>query len=586
MRFASLVTLALPLALSLVACIGDAPTAIAPELPPAPPLPAAYRNAAFTLAVNATRQQVTVSAPAGGLASPVVSPVLLDAADVQPSLLGGDAIELVVTNYSSGAVGAVVPGKVQVLFDLQVINRLATYRLSTPSFPTPPSGVSGLLAFPIEITVLSSSGGVTSVGNELVVSSPRFGRVVHSNDWNGDLHNFFNDTGCPLTATDCFRYEPFGTIEPLASSQPQRVGFLIDPEVGDFRVKVIVGADLVAATLPAPGTVRGSVTSNIGPVEGAVVTVTGGGTVTTSATGAYSLSNVPSGNARTVTLQALPSDCVSLQPSAVLDIASGATVTHNFVANCSIPTAPMQGTITNTLGAPLAGVQVTVTPTGGTPLPAVATDATGAWQVAQVPYRPSNSGSITLANLPVGCSAGSSSYSVLDATGLTRNLVVTCAAPPMTYPLSATWGGITPTGPTGRQVSLTLSIDMGVAPGNNDIDGSAADALAGLSLVIGYDGTILDWTSRQLLTPVTFDIGDVVESNAGSSSAASAVNIASSTGSTRSGAIDLIRLTFNVAAGASGTITPSITLTRVGAGSLDVDVKSRVTLSLAGFVIP
>lgn len=570
----------------MTACIGEAPIVVAPELPPTPELPAAYRTAAFTLTVSATRQRVTVSAPAASLASAVSDPSARLGADVQPSLLGGDAIDLIVTNYRSGAVGAVVPGKIEVLFDLQVVNRLASHRLTTPTFPTPPSGVTGLLAFPIEISALITTGGVTSIGNQLQVTSPRFGQVIHSDDWSGDLHNFFNDTGCPLTATDCFRYEPFGDIDPLVSSAPQRVGFLIDPEVGDFQVKVIIGADLVAAAPPSPGTVSGTVTSNIGPLAGAFVTVTGGGTATTSASGAYAIPNVPSGNARTVTLQSLPPGCVSLQPTATINVVPSAITTQHFVASCSVPTAAIQGTVTTTLGAPIAAVQVTITPTGGAPLASVITDAAGTWVVPQVPYAPSSSGTISLANLPVGCSAATFSYTALGAAGLTRPLVVSCAPAVVTYPLTATWGGITPTGPTGRQVTLTLSMDMGAAPGNADVDGAAADALTGLSLSIGYDGTALDWTSRQLLAPGVFDLGNVVESLAGTSSAVAAVTVASSAGASSTGVVDLIRLTFNLASGVSGTIVPQFTLTRVGAGSQDLDVTARVVVIVTNLVIP
>jgi hypothetical protein len=572
--------------LLLLACSGEAPPVVAPELPPAPSIPAAYRNAAFTLAVNAVRQQVTVSAPTASVTAPIMQPGTPTAAAGQRSLLGGDAIELVVTNYRSGAVGAVVPGKIQVLFDLQVINRLSTYRLSTPTFPTPPSGVTGLLAFPIEITVLASSGGVTTINNEVLVSSPRFGRVVHSNDWNGDLHNFFNDAGCPATATDCFRYEPFGSIEPLASSTPQPVGFLIDPEVGDFRVKVIVGADLIAAASPLPGTITGTVTSNIGPLEGAIVSVSGGGAATTSSTGAYTLSNVPGGNGRTLSLTLLPAGCIALQPTATVNVAAGATVTANFVADCPIPMAPVQGTVVSSLGGALVGVGVTITPTGGSPLTTAVTSVSGTWQVPMVPYQPSNSGTITLTNLPSGCTVGSWSYSGLTASGLVRELVVACTPAPTTYPLTATWGEITPTGPTGRQVTLTLSIDMGTAPGSSDVDGAAADALTGLSFQLTYNGTLLDWVSRQLLTSATFDIGDVVESGAGSSNAASTVNIASSIGATRPGLSQLIRLTFNVTEGMMGTVTPQILLTRIGAGTQDLDVTGRVLVNISSLSIP
>jgi hypothetical protein len=203
-----------------------------------------------------------------------------------------------------------------------------------------------------------------------------------------------------------------------------------------------------------------------------------------------------------------------------------------------------------------------------------------------VPYQPSNSGTITLTNLPSGCTAGSWSYSGLTASGLVRELVVACTPAPITYPLTATWGEITPTGPTGRQVTLTLSIDMGTAPGSSDVDGAAADALTGLSFQLTYNGTLLDWVSRQLLTPATFDIGDVGESGAGSSNATSTVTIASSIGATRPGLTQLIRLTFNVTEGMTGTVTPQILLTRVGAGTQDLDVTGRVLVSIANLSIP
>jgi hypothetical protein len=69
--------------------------------------------------------------------------------------------------------------------------------ISASTFPTPPSGVIGVQAFPFEISVTTTSGSVGSNGNEVVVSSPRYGAVVPSSDWgnlpigDGNFHNFF-----------------------------------------------------------------------------------------------------------------------------------------------------------------------------------------------------------------------------------------------------------------------------------------------------------------------------------------------------------------------------------------------------------
>jgi hypothetical protein len=47
---------------------------------------------------------------------------------------------------------------------MQILNKLDGYQLTTPTFPTPPSGVVGVQAFPFEITVTTTSGGVAYFG--------------------------------------------------------------------------------------------------------------------------------------------------------------------------------------------------------------------------------------------------------------------------------------------------------------------------------------------------------------------------------------------------------------------------------------
>jgi hypothetical protein len=160
------------------------------------------------------------------------------------SLLGSDVIDVTVSNYVAGAIGATIPGKILVTFDITLHNRLNGIRLITPTFPTPPVGVSGVQVFPFEISVFTTSGGVGTQGNEIVVTSPRFGAAIPSNNWDGAPHNFFNDVGCTGASNDCFRYEPFGAIGPLAASETRQVGFLVDPTIGDLRVKMIIAANV------------------------------------------------------------------------------------------------------------------------------------------------------------------------------------------------------------------------------------------------------------------------------------------------------------------------------------------------------
>ncbi len=231
------------------ACSSEATTAPVSSLAQGTSTPSPYRESAFIVDVSTLRRRVAVSAPTVLLAGlPASSSAVTFGARVQPSLLGGDAVEMRASNYAAGVLGATVPGKVLVTFDLTIINRLAGLRLITPTFPAPPSNVVGVQAFPIEVAVLSTAGGVSVTGGVITVSSPRSGLAVPSGDWDGAPHNFFNDVGCGDRATDCFRYEPFGTLEPLAASPPRRVGFLVDPSVGDLRVRIIVAADLQAAS--------------------------------------------------------------------------------------------------------------------------------------------------------------------------------------------------------------------------------------------------------------------------------------------------------------------------------------------------
>jgi hypothetical protein len=567
--------------IALSACSTESPVGAAPELPGNPPIPAQYRSAAFIMEVNAGKRTVKVTAPTSTIRTPsgqlAVDGKLGIDSSANYSLLGADVIELTTNNFVAGAVGAAVPGKVLITFDVTVNNRLPGIQLTTPTFPTPPSGVTGVQLFPFEISVTTTSGGVSGSGNEVVVQSPRFGAVVPSNDWNGDPHNFFNDVGCTVTSTDCFRYESFGTIAPLGASTSQTVGFLIDPTVGDFRVKMIVAGDLQSTTTPNPGTVSGTVTSpQLGPLNNVTVNVSGGFTANTGATGAYSVANVATGS-RTVSLANLPAGCVA--PAAqTVTVTSGGTATANFSVTCQVPTGTISGTVSSSLGGGIPGVSVTVTPTGAAALPAATTAAAGTYSVTNVPTVP-NAGNITLGNLPAGCTnPGPRPYTGLTTAGLTVNITVTCVAAQFTYPLTATWGAITNTGPTGRAVSLDIAIDMGAAPGRPDVDGAAADPLASLSLSVAYNGGAIDFQNRTLLSPNEFDLVSVNELNQGAANAQSLVAAASSQGLTKTGQFAIFRLNFAIAATFHGSVTPTINVSEALATTTLVNVTSSVVV--------
>jgi len=586
-RVAAVTTAATVLALG--ACADATPSTENPVLPGTPAIPVQYRGAAFIMDVNAVKKTVKISAPSTGISGPISAARLSAGVNSGPqySLLGGDVIDLSSSNFQAGAVGASIPGKILVTFDLTINNRLSGIRLITPTFPTPPAGVTGVQAFPFEISVSTTAGGVTSGGNEVVITTPRFGAVVPSDNWNGNFHNFFNDVGCSVTANDCFRYESFGAIEPLGSSSTQQVGFVIDPTVGDFRVKVILAADLQNGVAPTPGSVTGTVTSpQLGAISAATINVTGGFTGTTSATGAYTIAGVATGS-RTVSVTNLPSGCTA-PANQNITVATSTASTVNFTVTCTVPTGSIAGAVTSSLGGGLAGVGVVATPTGGSATAAVLTAATtGAFSIANVPALVAT-GALTLTNLPANCTnPGPQAYSGLTTSGLTINRTITCTPAPTTYPLTAVWGAITNTGPTGRQVTLTLSIDMGSAPGSLAINGAAADDLAGITLNVAYNGLGLDWISRTGLTPNgEFDLNIVNEIGQGTAGAQVVGALASSAGQTITGSNPLVRLTFNIASGFSGTITPVLTVPEALATTSLINVTSSVTVSIPVLVIP
>jgi hypothetical protein len=200
------------------------------------------------------------------------------------------------------------------------------------------------------------------------------------------------------------------------------------------------------------------------------------------------------------------------------------------------------------LGGGLSGVGVVATPTGGSATPAATTGATGTYTIANVPALVAT-GALTLTNLPSNCTApAAQAYAGFTTAGLTgQNIVVTCTPPPAFYPVSLQYGPITNTGPTGRQVQITIRWNV------------LALQATGLSVNLGFNGTQLAFQSRQFTS--SFDFGTQSVSGAGTagailSSAYGAVSPAFETGD-----FAVVAFTFNIATGFSGSITPTLAVT-------------------------
>lgn len=321
---------------------------------------------------------------------------------------------------------------------------------------------------------------------------------------------------------------------------------------------------------------------------------------TTAPDGAYTASGVPIGSGAsagsgTLTVSDLPVGCTAPASQPYSGLAANGSVTVNVAVTCATATTgTLTGRITRSTGGDAAGVSVTVTPSGAAALAAVTTTSTGTFTRSDVP---AGNGTLALGGLPSGCTAPANpTYSGVTAGNtLTRDLVLTCVAGPHTYPVTGTWGNITATGPTGRQVTLTVNIDMGGAPGRSDVDGSGADPLAGITLQITYDSTKLAYQSRTLLSPDEFDLGIAGTANGTGGAKITTVALASGSGMVKTGAFGLVRLTFNLRTGASGTTTPVLAVSQAiagtppqgGSGAPQVTVTSSVVVqALAALAIP
>lgn len=191
------------------------------------------------------------------------------------SLLAGDAIRLLVSNYQASAIGEFTPNRIRVRFDVVIANKLPSVGLVTPTWPTP--SAAGVILFSIDHTVTLARGVVIgSDGSTLIIEQPRFGAVTPSADFNGTgapgsgaPFNFFTNADCSAaTSADCFRWKAYDAqIAPLAGSSRRTIGFDIDPSVAQFRARMIVAADLSSASEVVAQRVSGRVTWFAGPAK-------------------------------------------------------------------------------------------------------------------------------------------------------------------------------------------------------------------------------------------------------------------------------------------------------------------------------
>ncbi len=333
----------------------------------------------------------------------------------------------------------------------------------------------------------------------------------------------------------------------------------------------------------ATGTVTGRVTRSSGgaAIAGALVVLqpTGGAALTpvaTSATGNYTIANVPVGAATgSITLTDLPVGCATPSSLPYSGLTAGGTVTVDITVTCqTITTGAVSGTVTRSPGgAVIAGATLTLTPTGGAALPPVLSAASGVYTVSNVP---AGGGSIALTTLPAGCTnPGAQSYSGVLAGGtVSRNIVVTCAAAPVTYPVSLEYGPITTTGPTGRQVQIRVRWNVG-----------SIEAV-GILLAIGYNGTQLAFANRQFTS--TFEFGAQTVLNGGTSAATLNAAYAATVPSFETGSFIAVAFTFNIATGFSGSITPTLAVTEAlrQGGSSTAFLAQTIVIPPAALVIP
>lgn len=569
----------------IAACSEGSKSPVAPQLPGPGPTQTALKPVAFVADIDRIKGTVKITAPASstvdgaqlGLAEALGLPDL--------SLLGGEAVRLIPSNFQASAVGAFTPGKVRVQFDIVIENKLPGISFITPTWPAPPAP--GVILVPLEQVVTTTPGGVTGGdGNEVIVELPSYGLVEPSIDWSGTgtagsgaPFSFFNDTNCGLaTSNDCFRWEAYASpvLSAPSTSEARNIGFDIDPTVGQFRARMIVAADLAPSEPPEAATVQGAITSPVrGALSDVIVNIQGGYTGTSDASGNYSIGGVAPGT-RTITLSALPAGCTAPAPRSVA-VGAGDVITSNFSVDCTGLAGTISGVVRRSNdNSVLSGVTVSASGGGSD-----ATDAAGAYSIAGVP---AGSGTLSVSGAPAECSAISEPYTLPSGGSITEDLTLSCTDAPLPgYAYSTTWSSL-----GGGEYALELRIDMRTFNRADITDittsGVTGDPLTGAQVSINYDGSRLAYDRFESMSAPSITTQSVNGSTSGTVSIISAV-----TGGGVTGNVGFARLIFTrVAASPAGTVTTATTLQAASSRSdgATVNITADVRVNEGSIILP
>lgn len=566
------------------ACAGEKP--VAPVLPENPVV-TQFKPLSFVADVDTRLRTVKITAPSAGTANSAPTLSLDGIEGPVLSLLGGEAVRIVpiAGTYNASLSGAFEPNRIRVTFDVLIENKLPGISFITPTWPVAPAA--GVVLFPLDYVVTTTSGGVTGGdGNEVIVELPSRGQVTPSIQWDGAPYSFFNDADCSLAVSnDCFRWQAFdATILPLATSRVETIGFDMDASVGQFRVRMIAAADLAPAGPITPGTVQGVVSSAIrGPLNNVTVAVSGNGSDATDAAGAYAVTGVNPGT-RTVSVSNLPAGCSAVADQSVA-VTSGGTTTANFAVSCTGLPGVIGGIVTRDYdNGPLANVTVTSS-TGGSDV----TDAAGAYSITGV--------AAGAGTLSIGAVAGETcsplapvAYTLLSAGAVTRDISVDCQAPlPPGYQYNTTWTAL-----AGNQVQLDVRLDMRTFDNGAITNvttggalGGTGDPLVGIQLSFTYDATKLSFVEEQTALMGSPRISSGPTVNGG---VAGQVTLLTGTVGTTffTGNVAIVRVIFNRVAGSTGSVGTTTTFAAANSrtGGANLSILANIVNTEGTFVLP
>jgi hypothetical protein len=610
-----------PLALALVgfaaACTEVSTDPAGPVIPADPPLNPQILSAAWTLDVAGGR--IHVRPPTRGL-DRLSQSVIADYFGLEPghpelSILGGDVIELTASNLDFGvprALPGVGSGFIRdVSWDVAVRNVISGIELVAPTFPAAPSGTTTPVIIPFNQVVTVTSGsigcevGATTSTTDCFVEAPSEGNVfvsdagginssgaAFSNGYQGPPHNFFNDTPCEVTGTyyghgnqsDCRPFKAIGqTIAGGATAAPVRINYTLDQTVNQFRVQILVAADIQDGVPDTQPPVISGVASNSPQRVGNSITLTGSATDDRTAaaqiqwawdfdsgTGAGPF-NDASGNPASFLCVAPGTVTLGAQATDGANNSSSTTVTVTCVANVA-PTVAF-------IGAPYStpvSTSVTVNAGASTDDVGIATyefnfgSGFGAPQV-------SAQASFTCPATPQTVTVTVRVTDTPDGAQSTGSTTITCT-PPANLFLVWTSAGAPVTGPVAAGTTVELQICTTVAATQAF---QANLTVPGLGTVVSQSNTGVDLNSVTQGLGACANVGgtDVVDQFTGGAIGSpfnfQNFSIAASAGT---GVVGIARITYTTPA--AGSVTPSIapTVWSLFSGSAPAPIVSAQTL--------